>query len=153
MYKIVNTVNFVSLYFYRYRPSDDGKYIHIGDNDRGIYTGGGGEYSDNIVGGGKYTGSGGGGGAGGGGGSGAGRVGGGGRGGGLSGRTTSAPVVKITSPPKNIPTNRPTLTIPSPTTTKRPIESGLVKGTGEGGEGWKIIRLENTNEEDGYHYL
>ncbi|KAH8348530.1 hypothetical protein KR084_008401, partial [Drosophila pseudotakahashii] len=114
----------------RYTGGNDGRYVHsdnkyVHDNrpDAG-YTGDQGRYVPD-----KNTGGGGGGsGAGGGG----------------------APVAvpRVTARPAPIPTTEPPPAVIDPTAN---LPRG--SGTGEGGNGWAIIRQEDDVEVDGYHYL
>ncbi|KAH8271619.1 hypothetical protein KR018_011292, partial [Drosophila ironensis] len=116
----------------RYSGGNDGRYVHMDnkyqhdDRPGGGYTGDAGRYVGD-----KNTGSG----SGGGGGSGAG-------GGGAA----------VVPTPTIIPAPRPTTAappaVPDPTAN---LPKG--RGTGEGGNGWAIIRQEDDVEQDGYHYL
>ncbi|XP_017109329.1 larval cuticle protein LCP-30 [Drosophila bipectinata] len=122
----------------RYSGSNDGRYVHVDNKYQhdnrpgGDYTGDSGRYVGDKN---RGSGSGGGGGAGGGGG--------GAEGGGAAvapPRTTARPSPRPTTP---VPT-----AVPDPTAN---LPKG--RGTGEGGNGWAIIRQEDDVDQDGYHYL
>ncbi|XP_017039106.1 larval cuticle protein LCP-30 [Drosophila ficusphila] len=141
----------------RYQPGNDGRYTggndgrYRGGND-GRYTGGNdgryvhtdNKYKHDDRPGGAYTGDSNryigdknkGGGGGGGGGSGAG-------GGGAPNAVT-----RVTARPQPRPTTAAPPAIQDPTAN---LPKG--RGTGEGGNGWAIIRQEDDVEVDGYHYL
>ncbi|KAG4076895.1 hypothetical protein HA402_015882 [Bradysia odoriphaga] len=108
----------------KYRPSDDGKYTHIGDKDRGQYTGGGGEYTG---GGGEYTGGGGA------------YDGGFGKYSGGSGQSNAGANAGIGS----------RVGLEKYSTTLKPTPNVNAIGN----NGWRIIRDERTEDTDGYHYL
>ncbi|XP_030382635.1 larval cuticle protein LCP-30 [Scaptodrosophila lebanonensis] len=133
----------------RYSGGNDGRYVHVDnkykhdDRPGGAYSGESGRYKGDKNSGGS---SGAGGGAGGSASGGAnGRASGGGGGASINSGRAGAGAGLTTLKPQ-----------PRPTTS-RPIDltANLPKGkgTGEGGNGWAIIRLEDTVKEDGYHYL
>ncbi|KAH8285621.1 hypothetical protein KR054_011706, partial [Drosophila jambulina] len=124
----------------RYSGGNDGRYVHQDnkyqhdDRPGGAYSGDAGRYVGDKNRGGGAGGGGGGGGAGAGGGA-------------LSGGGGAA-VVRTTARPKPRPSAPAAPAVPDPTAN---LPKG--RGTGEGGNGWAIIRQEDDVEQDGYHYL
>ncbi|XP_033153850.1 larval cuticle protein LCP-30 [Drosophila mauritiana] len=123
----------------RYSGGNDGRYVHMDnkykhdDRPGGDYSGDAGRYVGDKN---RGGGGGGGGGVGGGGGSGAG------------GGGAAVVVPRTSARPQPRPTTAPPPAIADPTAN---LPKG--RGTGEGGNGWAIIRQEDDVEVDGYHYL
>ncbi|XP_053963941.1 larval cuticle protein LCP-30 [Anastrepha ludens] len=122
----------------RYRGGNDGKYVHVDvpyvhdDRTGGQYEGGKDSFGPGGPGGGGAGASGGAGGAGSGVSSGA------------SGGANGAGLTAITTTPR-----------PAPKPAVVDIAATLPKGTGtgEGGNGWRILQLFDKEEQDGYHYI
>lgn len=114
----------------RYVPRNDGRYVHVDNRYKHI---------DGPSG------------------SGAGNQGGsGGSGGGAGGSGGAAVGSTVAQPPKPSSTVAPAPPTPAPTpvpTLAKVVQSRVAPPTGYSPDGWKIIRLENQVEKDGYHYV
>lgn len=117
----------------RYVPRNDGRYVHV-DNRYKHIDGPSGSGAGNQ---------------GGSGGAGGGAGGSGGAGSASAGNTVAQPpkpsATVAPAPPTSAPTPVPTLA--------KVVQSRVAPPTGYSPDGWKIIRLENQVEKDGYHYV